>query len=54
MAEFLLELFSEEIPANLQSNARTNLLESFKKFFEKENINYKDDTKVFLYFLVTV
>jgi len=47
MAEFLLELFSEEIPANLQSNARTNLLESFKKFFEKENINYKDDTKVF-------
>ncbi len=47
MAEFLLELFSEEIPANLQSNARINLLESFKKFFEKENINYKDDAKTF-------
>ncbi len=46
MAEFLLELFSEEIPANLQSNARINLLGSFKKFFEKENINYKDDAKV--------
>ena len=29
MAEFLLELFSEEIPANLQSTARINLLESF-------------------------
>jgi len=47
MAEFLLELFSEEIPANLQSSARINLLISFKKFFEKENINYKNDAKVF-------
>ncbi len=47
MAEFLLELFSEEIPANLQSAARINLLESFKRFFEKENIIYKDDGKVF-------
>ena len=44
MAEFLLELFSEEIPANLQSTARINLLESFKRFFEKENIIYKDDS----------
>ena len=43
MAEFLLELFSEEIPANLQSTARTNLLTSFKRFFEKENINYKNE-----------
>jgi len=47
MAEFLLELFSEEMPANLQSTARINLLTSFKKLFEKENINYKDDAKVF-------
>ena len=47
MAEFLLELFSEEIPANLQSTARINLLESFKRFFEKENIIYKEDGKVF-------
>ena len=47
MAEFLLELFSEEMPANLQSNARVNLLAGFKKLFEKENINYKDDAKVF-------
>ena len=42
MAEFLLELFSEEIPANLQSTARKNLLESFKRFFEKENIIFVD------------
>ncbi len=47
MAEFLLELFSEEIPANLQSAARINLLTNFKNFFEKENINYKEDAKVF-------
>ena len=47
MAEFLLELFSEEIPAKLQSAARFNLLTSFKNFFEKENINYKDDAKAF-------
>jgi len=47
MAEFLLELFSEEIPASLQSSARINLLTGFKKFFEKENINYKGDAKVF-------
>ena len=47
MAEFLLELFSEEIPANLQSTARINLLENFKRFFEKENIIYKEDGKVF-------
>ena len=43
MAEFLLELFSEEIPAEQQSAARINLLTSFKSFFEKENINYKDE-----------
>ena len=47
MAEFLLELFSEEVPANLQSSARINLLSNFKKFFERESINYKDDAKVF-------
>ena len=47
MAEFLLELFSEEIPAKLQSTARISLLTNFKNFFEKENINYKDDAKVF-------
>ena len=47
MAEFLLELFSEEMPAKLQSAARINLLTSFKNFLEKENINYKDDAKVF-------
>ncbi len=42
MSEFFLELFSEEIPANLQSSARKNLLKEFQTFFEKENIDYKN------------
>jgi len=47
MSEFFLELFSEEMPANLQSTAREGLLASFKNYFEKENIGYKNDAKVF-------
>ena len=47
MAEFLLELFSEEIPSNLQASARLNLLTNFKNFLEKENINYNSDAKIF-------
>ena len=43
MSEFFLELFSEEIPANLQKNARNNLLEIFKNFFEKKNINFNNE-----------
>ena len=40
MSEFFLELFSEEIPVNLQKNAREALLKNFKDFFEKENISF--------------
>ena len=40
MSEFFLELFSEEIPVNLQKNAREIILQNFKNFFEKENINF--------------
>ena len=40
MSEFFLELFSEEIPANLQKNARENLLQNFKDFFDKKNISF--------------
>ena len=39
MSEFFLELFSEEIPPNLQKNARESLLQNFKDFFEKKKIN---------------
>ncbi len=41
MAEFFLELFSEEIPAGLQKNLREKLLEEFQKFFLKKSINSK-------------
>ena len=41
MAELFLELFTEEIPASLQINARENLIINFKNFLDKENISYK-------------
>jgi len=41
MSEFFLELFSEEIPANLQSNSRLILLKNFQKLFEEKKISYK-------------
>ena len=43
MSEFFLELFTEEIPANLQKNARNNLLQIFKDFFEKKNISFNNE-----------
>ena len=44
MSEFFLELFSEEIPANLQSNSRILLLESFQRLFEEKKISFKKST----------
>ena len=41
MSEFFLELFSEEIPAGLQRNARNVLLESFQNLFEEKQILFK-------------
>ena len=41
MAEFFLELFSEEIPASLQKNLREKLLEEFQKFFLEKSIKSK-------------
>jgi len=41
MSEFFLELFSEEIPASLQQNARNTLLESFQKLFQEKQISHK-------------
>ena len=42
MAQFFLELFSEEIPSTLQKKAREVVLQNFKDFFNKENINYSE------------
>ena len=47
MSEFFIELFSEEIPANLQVNARKNLYEGFKKFFDENGVSIKGRYKVF-------
>jgi glycyl-tRNA synthetase beta chain len=41
MSEFFLELFSEEIPAGLQQNARNTLFESFQKLFQEKQISFK-------------
>ncbi len=43
MAEFFLELFSEEIPAKLQKRAREDLLQNFIDFFKKKNIKYSKE-----------
>ena len=47
MSEFFLELFSEEIPSKLQTNARKNLYENLKKFFEEREILIKGKLNVF-------
>ena len=41
MSEFFLELFSEEIPSRLQINARNDLTQILKKFFEDNEIIVK-------------
>jgi glycyl-tRNA synthetase beta chain len=41
MAEFFLELFSEEIPSGLQKNLREKLLEEFQNFFFEKSIKSK-------------
>jgi len=42
MSEFLLELYSEEIPPQLQINARTQLKQQFEKSLEEEGVQYKE------------
>ena len=44
MSEFFLELFSEEIPSRLQINARNELTQIFKKFFDDNEIILKPNT----------
>ena len=47
MTEFFLELFSEEIPPKLQTNARKQLKEIFKTFFDENKIIFKGDISAF-------
>jgi len=41
MSEFFLELFTEEIPANLQKSAREIILKNFNDLFEEKKIPFK-------------
>ncbi len=47
MSEFFIELFSEEIPANLQIKTRQDLLKNIKEFLEKEEIKYSGESVAF-------
>ena len=46
MSGFFLELFTEEIPAGLQTSARNNLSKNFKLFFDEQNIKYDINEKI--------
>ena len=41
MSEFFLELFSEEIPAELQKSLRKKILDDFKNLFDQRLIKFK-------------
>ena len=47
MSDFFLELFSEEIPPNLQTNATQKLFFDLNNFFEENNIKVKGSTNSF-------
>ncbi len=47
MSEFFIELFSEEIPANLQNKTRQDFFQNLKEFLEKEHIKYSGEAKAF-------
>ena len=47
MSEFFLELFSEEIPSRLQINARNDLTQILKKFFDDNEIIVKGKINTF-------
>ena len=42
MAELLLELYSEEIPPQLQIAARSQIKQFFENSFEEDSIKYKE------------
>ena len=42
MAELILELYSEEIPPQLQIAARSQIKQFIEKTFEEENIKFKE------------
>ena len=47
MSEFFLELFSEEIPPKLQTNARKKLFLELNNYFKENNIKIKGSVLAF-------
>ncbi len=47
MSEFFLELFTEEIPTNLQNSSREILLRNFQKLFEDKHIKFEKSLSYF-------
>ena len=41
MGELFIELFTEEIPPQLQIHAREKIKRNFEEIFEKKNIKFK-------------
>jgi glycyl-tRNA synthetase beta chain len=49
MTDFVLEIFSEEIPARMQKNSAENFLKIAQEVFAKNNLNFDEDSiKVFI------
>ena len=47
MSEFFIELFSEEIPSNLQNRTREDFLQNLKDFLKKEKVEYSGKVNAF-------
>ena len=47
MSELFVELFSEEIPARLQINARNELKKNIKNFFIDNQIKFNENFNVY-------
>ena len=47
MSELFVELFSEEIPARLQINARNELKKNIKNFFINNHIKFNENFNVY-------
>ena len=41
MSEFIFELYSEEIPSSLQTNARDEIKNCLENFFKAEKLKFK-------------
>ena len=52
MSEFLLELYSEEIPPGLQINSRKELKESLEKILKEDGLSFKSIELIFFTYTI--